>query len=68
MLAKALVRYYFNYFDDVNNMSVKLSEKLQLAQNYFVKLILALERNDHVTQSFDYLSIFRLNESYYFTS
>ena len=62
MLVKTLVFPHFNYCDAVyNDMTVELSERLQRAQNYCVRFIFNLRRDDHVTPYFSQLSVLKLN-------
>jgi len=62
MLVKTLVFPHFNYCDVVyNDMTVQLSDKLQRAQNYCVRFIYNLRRDDHVTPYLNQLSILKLN-------
>jgi len=63
MLVKALVFPHFDYCDVViNDMTVELSDRLQRAQNYCIRYIFNLRRTDHVTPSFDQLSLLKLGE------
>lgn len=61
MLVKTLALPHFNYCDVVtNDMTVELSDRLQRAQNYCIRFIFNLHRNDHVTPCFEQLSLFKL--------
>lgn len=63
MLVKTLVLSHFNYCDVViSDMTVKLSDRLQRAQNYCIQYIFGLRRNDHVTPYFNLLSLMKLSE------
>ncbi len=61
MLVKTLALPHFNYCDVVtSDMTVELSNRLQRAQNYCIRFIFNLRRNDHVTPYFEQLSLLKL--------
>lgn len=63
LLVKSLVLPHFDYCDTViSDMTVKLSDKLQRAQNYCIKFIFNLRYQDHVTLYYAQLSILRLKQ------
>lgn len=63
MLVKTLLFPYFNYCDVViHDMTVGLAERLQRAQNYCIRFIFELNRDDHVTPYFERLSVSKLND------
>jgi len=63
MLVKSLVFPHFDYCDIViNDMTVKLSEKLQRAQNYCLRYIFNIRRDEHITPFFRQLSLLKLAE------
>jgi len=63
MLVKTLVLPHFNYCDVViNDMTVELADRLQRAQNYCVRFLFNLRYTDHVTPSFNQLSLLKLRE------
>jgi len=62
MLVKTLIFPHFNYCDTVtNDMTIKLSDRLQRAQNYCVRFMFNLRRHDHVTPYFCQLSALKLD-------
>lgn len=52
-----LVLPHFNYCDITNNMTVRLSDKLQCTQDFCIKFNFSLRREDHVTPLFAQLSM-----------
>lgn len=61
MLVKTLVFPHFNYCDTVyNDMTAELSDRLQRAQNYCIRFVFNLKRNDHVTPFYQELAILKL--------
>lgn len=63
MLVKTLVLPHFNYCDVViNDMTVKLSDKLQRAQNFCIRFIFNLRRDDHVSPLFKQLGMLKLKQ------
>uniref|UniRef100_A0A1B6LTE5 Reverse transcriptase domain-containing protein n=2 Tax=Graphocephala atropunctata TaxID=36148 RepID=A0A1B6LTE5_9HEMI len=61
MLVKTLVLSHFNYCDVVtNDMTCELSDRLQCAQNYCIRFVFNLRRDDHVTPYFEQLSLLKL--------
>lgn len=63
LLVKSLVFPYFSYCNTVvNDMTVVLSNKLQRSQNYCIRFILDLRRDEHITPHYIRLSILKLVE------
>lgn len=63
MLVKTLVLPIFNYCDIVtNDMTVELSDKLQRAQNYCIRFIFNLRRDEHITPYLQQLSLLKLEQ------
>ncbi|XP_022202739.2 uncharacterized protein LOC111059394 [Nilaparvata lugens] len=63
MLVKSLIFPYFSYGDIViNDMTVALSERLQRAQNYCIRFIFNLRRDDHITPFFQQLHVPKLKK------
>jgi hypothetical protein len=64
MLVKTLIFPFFFYCDLVTiDRTVQLTERLQRAQNYCVRFIFDLQRDEHITPYFQRLNIMRLHES-----
>jgi hypothetical protein len=64
MLVKTLIFPYFSYGDVVyNDLTVELAEKLQRAQNYCLRFIFNLRRDEHISSYYQQTSILRLENS-----
>jgi hypothetical protein len=64
MLIKTLILPHFSYGDVVyNDLTVELAEKLQRAQNYCLRFVFNLRRDDHISGYFQQASVLRLENS-----
>jgi hypothetical protein len=64
MLVKTLIFPIFSYCDLVTiDMTVQLTEKLQRAQNYCVRFIFNLQRDEHISPYYERLNLLKLHES-----
>ena len=64
LLIKTLVFPHFNYCNTViNDMTVALSTKLQRAQNYCIRFLYNLRRDDHVTPYYIQSAILKLSDA-----
>ena len=63
MLVKALIFPHFTYGDVVyNDLSVELSLKLQRAQNYCIRFVYGLRRDDHISSYYRSASLLKLDD------
>lgn len=63
LLVKSLIMPYFAYCDTVvSDMTVELANKLQRAQNYCIRFIFCLKRDDHVSPYYKQLFLLKLYE------